>query len=224
MNDMQTNRNKWLTLLAAPAVAGLIGFGVVGCDDNEAEDVGGGITTPEVEPGADPALEDPGLEPETDPALDPAAEPAAGRIGEPAADQANPAQEQLSQSLENLQERLEAMKDQVEANVDIEGFGTGSPVSEQLGQMNEIADAIQASVNDGDWAQARVELNKLKAMQMPADLQGMVTGLEGMINTASGASGASGAMNDAMNDPAGAAGDALDNATGGSEEFGGGNN
>ena len=76
--------------------------------------------------------------------------------------------DQLSQMLETAQETAEAYKDKIEANVDIEGWGTGSPASEMLGKANEKLDAVQAAVKDRDWTKAATNMRDIMAMPMPA--------------------------------------------------------
>jgi hypothetical protein len=159
-------KHRYLYLLAAPAVAGLLV--AAGCDEDD--DVGT-IDTPD---SADVDR----------------ATPAAGTEGG-IVDRAGGAfelpeaqREKLSQMLEDAQESAEAYKDRIEANVDIEGWGTGNAASQRLGEVNEKLDAIQGAVNDGEWATVATEFKALAAMPMPADLKQQVSAIANELKSA----------------------------------------
>ena len=157
-------KHRYLYLLAAPAMAGLL-F-VTGCDTDDDIGDAGEVTTPT----------------DTDRAT-----PAAGtEIGDAAGKTATipeAEREALSQMLEDAQETAEKYKDQIEANVDIEGWGTGSAASEMLGTANEKLDAIQAAVNDQEWATVATNMRDLIAMPMPADLKQQVKAIGDKLRT-----------------------------------------
>ena len=157
-------KHRYHYLLAAPAIAGLL-F-VTGCDTDDDIGDAGDVTTPT----------------DTDRAT-----PAAGTgMGDAAGDTATVPEadrEALSQMLEDAQETAEKYKDQIEANVDIEGWGTGDAASQMLGTANEKLDAIQAAVNDGEWATVATNMRDLAAMPMPADLKQQVRAIGDKLRT-----------------------------------------
>ena len=155
-------QRKWLALLAAPAAAGMLAMGAAGCDDNEADEMDGTAT-------GDATMSDPYEDPY-------------GNSGMDTGDDS--VTDQLSQLSENLQEALEAEKDKVEENADGDtgsaDMATGNATSEMLGNANEIADRLQAAVEDKDMAEAARALAELQAMkgQFPPNIQGMLTQIQ----------------------------------------------
>lgn len=142
-------KHRYLILLAAPAMAGLL-F-TAGCDDDDT--VG---TTPDRDTGMDTARTAAGTE-------------------DAATDLVPDAQiEQFSQMLDTAKETAAAYKDKIAANVEIEGWGTGTPASEMLDKANEKLDAVQAAVKDRDWTATATNMRDLMAMPMPADLKQQV--------------------------------------------------
>lgn len=152
-------KHRYLLLLAAPAVAGLM-F-TAGCDEDD--DVGtiDTVGTNDTDRATPAAGTEGGM-----------ADRVGGAFQLPEADR-----EQLSQMLEDAQETAEAYKDKIEADVDIEGWGTGSAASEKLGMVNEKLDAIQAAVSDGEWTTVATEFKALAGTPMPADLKQQITAI-----------------------------------------------
>jgi hypothetical protein len=159
-------KHRYLYLLAAPAVAGLM-F-TAGCDE---DDEVGTIDTPD-SADVDRATPAGGVQSGTP-------DQVGGAFELPEAQR-----EKLSQMLEDAQESAEAYKDRIEANVDIEGWGTGDAASARLGAVNERLDAIQGAVNDGEWATVATEFKALAAMSMPADLKQQVAAIANEMKSA----------------------------------------
>lgn len=151
-------KHCYLILLAALAMAGLL-F-TAGCDDDDTVS-----TTPDRDTGMDTARTAAGTE-------------------DAAADQVPDAQiDQLTHLLDTAKETAAAYKDKIAANVEIEGWGTGTPASEMLDKANEKLDATQAAVKDRDWAATASNMRDLMAMPMPADLKQQVQAIADRMKT-----------------------------------------
>lgn len=176
-----------LPLLAAPALAGLM-F-VAGCDEDD--EVGAARTGTGTSAGTGTATDDtdtatPAAGTESGTGMTGAGTAgtgAAGTGGAAGMEVSDTVIEQLSQKLETAQETAEAYKDQIEENVDIEGWGTGAPASEMLGNLNEKLDAVQAAVRERDWATTATNMTEIVRMPMPRDLKQQVQGIVDQMKT-----------------------------------------
>ena len=171
-------RKLFGTLFAVPAAAGLLM--VTGCEEEaEVETPDGEVEVEGTDAGAAVTPLERGLDEgigEAEAGLAGMREEGERAIGDAGQQLSAPVRDRLSQLTEQLQEQAEAAKDQVEATVDTDAAGTGNAQSQALGRVNEIADQLQAAIDDGNLGQAGRYLQQLQGMkaQLPPNIQQMI--------------------------------------------------
>ena len=158
-------KHRYLYLLAAPAMAGLL-F-AAGCDtEDEVDTAGTGTDTT----GTD------------------SARPAGGMESPPAGDTAgatvSDAQiQQITQLIDQARQTAESYGERIEANAEIEGWGTGETARRMLDQTTENFDAIKSAVSEREWTGVATTMRDLMARPMPADLKQQVQAIADQLKT-----------------------------------------